>query len=63
MTGTKTLHTDTRIHVVPLNDLREHSVSTDCSCKPTEYDECPDVWVHHSMDDREAFERGERKLT
>ncbi len=46
------------IHVVPLNDLREHNASADCWCKPTEEDEWPGVWVHHSMDKREEYEQG-----
>lgn len=44
-------------HVVPLNDLREHVANGSCWCKPT-LDE--GVWLHHSMDGREAFETGER---
>ena len=31
------------IHVVPLNDLREHNANADCWCKPTEEDEWPGV--------------------
>ena len=38
-----------QIHIVPLNDLREHIASVDCWCKPTE-DEWRDVGVHHSGD-------------
>jgi hypothetical protein len=48
------------IHVVPVNDLREHETSLSCWCKPTEDDEAIGVLVHHSMDGREAFETGER---
>lgn len=44
-------------HVVPLNDLREHDLNGSCWCKPAD-DE--GVWIHHSMDGREAFETGER---
>ncbi len=44
------------LHVVPLNDLREHVSSKDCWCKPTEDDQVDDVWVHHSMDKREEYE-------
>lgn len=46
------------IHVYPLGDLREHEVSQQCWCKPVEDDD--GVWVHPSMDGREAFETGER---
>ena len=62
MKGTKTFRTDVNvIHVVPLNDLREHEASKDCWCKPTE-DAVDDVWVHHSMDKREEYKEG-RNLT
>ena len=42
-------------HVVPVNDLRDHAVSEDCWCGPTN-DE--GVWVHHSLDRREEYEGG-----
>jgi hypothetical protein len=61
MNGTKTMHNDSRIHVVPLHDLREHIASSDCWCKPTEDEGWPDVWVHHSMDKREEYEEGRKK--
>lgn len=48
-----------RYHIVPLNDLREHEPTPQCWCMPTPDDE-HDVWVHHSLDGREAFETGER---
>ena len=48
------------IHVVPLNDLREHVASKDCWCHPTEDDQWPDIWVHHSMDKREEYEEGRK---
>ena len=44
-------------NVMPINDLAEHQEGGDCWC-------CPDlddgIWVHHSADQRELFERGER---
>jgi hypothetical protein len=46
------------VHVVPLNDLRDHTASANCWCKPSEEDEWPGVWVHHSMDRREEYEQG-----
>lgn len=49
-----------RIHCTPVDDMREHERSTECWCKPTQDDEEPRVWVHTSMDGREAFEAGER---
>lgn len=43
-------------HVLPRNDLREHSDTRNCWCGPTE-DE--GVFVHHSMDRREhTIEKG-----
>jgi hypothetical protein len=47
-------------HVIPINDLREHECSEGCWCKP--YDD-EGVWVHNSMDGREIYETGERKMS
>lgn len=44
------------VHVVPLNDLREHLCAIDCWCKPTASEDEPRVIVHHAMDKREEFE-------
>lgn len=50
------------VHVVPLNDLREHDLNGSCWCKPTlDNTEASPIWIHHAMDGREAFETGERK--
>ena len=48
-------------HVLPINDLREHEASKTCWCKPTQDDEEPLVWIHHSMDGREEYENGRMK--
>jgi hypothetical protein len=46
------------IHVIPENDLREHSESADCWCAPRlEGNGAPWVVVHHSADRREWRER------
>lgn len=52
-----------KYHVVPRDDYREHVVDRDkpCWCRPVENDD--GVIVHNSMDGREAFETGERKLS
>ena len=50
----------TRMHVIPVNDLREHEASADCWCRPTP-DEEHDIFVHHSLDGREAYETGEKR--
>ncbi len=49
---------DAQVHVVPLEDLREH-VPQDCWCCPT-IDE-DNIVIHNALDEREKFERGERK--
>ena len=41
------------IHVVPLNDIREHEDSDKCWCMPRLED---GVWIHNSMDGRELLE-------
>jgi hypothetical protein len=47
------------LHVVPLDDLRPHVESDICWCNPTDDD---GLWVHHSLDRREEYERGEREI-
>lgn len=49
------------IHVVPLNDLRDHEVSTACWCHPTPDEDEPQVILHHALDQREKYETGELK--
>lgn len=50
------------VHVVPVNDLREHEAEVSCWCRPTEDEGTPDLWVHHALDGREKYETGELKL-
>lgn len=46
-------------HVLPINDLREHSESADCWCEPRVEDKGTSVIViHHALDGREAYEEG-----
>ena len=47
-------------HIVPENDLRDHELLPSCWCKP-EIDFVDFIATHNSADNREAFERGERK--
>ena len=48
-------------HVVPINDTREHECTAyNCWCCPVNED---GVIVHNSEDQREHYERGERKLS
>lgn len=49
------------VHVIPLGDEREHTTTRACKCGPTRDTEKRDVWIHHSADEREKFETGERK--
>lgn len=49
-------HDDGTPHVMPMDDLREHSFEA-CWCRPYEDD---GVIVHNSMDLREQFERGRK---
>lgn len=53
----------TRIHVYPLEDLRDHVVSGDreCWCHPTP-EEDGALLLHHAMDQREKYETGEIQL-
>ena len=46
-------------HIVPLDDWREHELRLACWCHPARDDD--GVVIHHSMDGREAYERGERR--
>ena len=46
-------------HICPVNDLRQHLLH-DCWCDPHD-DE--GFIVHHSLDGRELYESGERKLS
>lgn len=55
--------TTTPVHVMPVNDLIEHTDSDDCVCGPTSDPvkrldgSVGWVVVHHSLDNREANER------
>jgi hypothetical protein len=48
-------------HIVPIGDLRDHYADPTCWCTPTEDEEDPGIWVHHSMDRREEYELGRMK--
>jgi hypothetical protein len=54
------LHPNGYRSVMPVNDYREHEVSDVCWCRPTLDD---GVLIHHSMDRREEYERGERRVS
>lgn len=44
------------IHVLPVNDLREHEASAFCFCKPKRDTERPEVYIHNALDRREFYE-------
>lgn len=49
-------------HIIPVGDLKPHDTDgSECWCLP-EYDEEDDIYVHNSLDGREKYETGERKL-
>jgi hypothetical protein len=45
-------------YVVPLNDIREHVLNSECWCKPTLNDD--GVWVHNLMAGRDYTVTTER---
>jgi hypothetical protein len=50
---------DKDVHVLPVNDLREHEESRDCWCEPrveADSDWTAALIVHHSLDGRELVE-------
>ena len=48
------------IHIIPINDLRDHEENEQCWCRPMEvFDGDEAVWCHNSMDRREhTIEQG-----
>lgn len=54
------------IHVIPVDDLREHESLPSCWCKPEKvhqdgvFYEFPVIWVHHALDGREEYEQGRK---
>lgn len=52
-----------RAHVIPCDDLREHTLSEDCWCNPSPGDRYSEVLTHNSADKREEFEKGIRKMS
>ena len=49
------------IHVIPLNDLREHEETEHCWCKPLRDDEEQRVVIHNALDGREWYENGRKQ--
>ena len=45
-------------HVLPIDDLKEHSESSTCDCKPTlKMENNNMIFIHHSYDGREFIEQ------
>jgi hypothetical protein len=44
------------LHIIPLNDFREHESSCDCWCKPQLTDGLDNCYTHPSADGREYLE-------
>ena len=49
-------------HIIPIDDLFDHELMPTCWCQP-EIDKVDFIAIHNSADQREAFERGERKTS
>ena len=49
------------VHMLPINDLRDHEESDTCWCQPRRDEEDTAVVIHNSMDRREEYERGRLK--
>jgi hypothetical protein len=47
-------------HVFPVDDLKRHTPSKDCWCRPEQDDEYLGIWVHRSADGRESYEAGRK---
>lgn len=61
-TSTGWEHVAENVHVVPINDLREHVIDgTTCWCKPRVDEEMDNLVIHNSMDERESYENGRKQ--
>jgi hypothetical protein len=47
-------------HVIPIDDLREHTIDGQCWCDAKGNEDEPPVWTHNSADRREEFELGRK---
>jgi hypothetical protein len=48
--------TGVEIHVIPLNDKREHFVCIDCPCRPSYENNNKLIVIHNAFDFREIME-------
>ncbi len=51
-----------QFHQVPINDTRPHQLAETCTCGVAEDHEVDGVYVHKAWDNREAYERGSRRV-
>lgn len=49
-------------HIVPVDDIKEHTLNAECWCTPM-LDEEFGLVVHNSLDRREEYETGQRKFS
>ena len=49
------------IHVIPINDFRDHEETEHCWCRPQRDDEEPRVVIHNALDGREDYENGRKQ--
>jgi hypothetical protein len=47
------------VHLIPIDDLREHQLSASCWCRPRQDDQIFVVFIHNALDQREKYESGE----
>ena len=51
-----------KIHITPINDLKEHEEDVNCHCKPkTEYINDTLLVIHNAYDKRENLEKAQRQ--
>lgn len=51
-----------KIHITPINDLKEHQEDINCNCNPrTEYINDNILIIHNSYDGRETLEKAQRQ--
>lgn len=44
------------LHIMPINDIREHEADAGCFCKPQQDSKTPGLFIHNSLDRREVYE-------
>jgi hypothetical protein len=52
-----------RRHLIPVGDSQHHRASSNCECQPEQDLEDASLFLHNAFDQREGFERGERKVS